>query len=49
MQYNDNNNKLNADIIDLDLITKISKIYMIDNKKKNHSYNKKLNGNNKKI
>ena len=49
VQYNDNNNKLNADIIDFDLITKTSKIYMIDKKKKNHSYNKKLNGNNKKI
>lgn len=34
VQYNDNNNKLNADIIDFDLITKISKIYMIDKKKK---------------
>ena len=32
--YNDSNNKLNADAIDMDLITKFSKIYMInkDNK-----------------
>ena len=34
VQYNDNNNQLNADIIDFDLITKISKIYMINKKKK---------------
>jgi len=34
VNYFDKNNRLNADIIELDLITKISKIYMIDEGKK---------------
>ena len=32
--YTGNKNKLSADVVDIDLITKISKIYMVEDKKK---------------
>ena len=34
VMYNDHNNTLNADIVEFDLITKMSKIYMIDKNNK---------------
>ena len=34
VRYKGNNNKLYADILEIDLVTKFSKIYMLDDEKK---------------